>query len=521
MRQGRLSEYEGLNDLRVPEDQPLLGFHSENGLPILICTASVLFIASAVNSLVTLNITQFSSEFDLDPGVEIWPMSMYYLAQGCTFLLAGSLTDLLGSRRAFLSGCFLQTVCHLASGLARTGAQLIAVRIVSGVAYPICFISAMGIHSENLPIGELRNLAFSCTSASQYIGSGVGIILSGVLSETTDWRWGFHCAAILSLQGLTVFGFLLSIWTIPRHADEPKYIPWTELIKDIDWSGTLLASSLMALLVSALAVITNNVGNIGKSCLFVPLALGWILLIAFLFWQDCWERDSMQRIQNSLWTNRHFLSIGLVIFFVYASSHSTSQLMIFVFQRAQGLSVLQSSWQYLATPIAGALSSLLTGRFLSRVEATQILVGAIVLSNLSPLMMATFSPAWPYWKCAMPAVFLNSVASNSVIPIATFIVAGYFPSETQGFAMGVLCTVAMIGASVGMTLTALISNDISTQLLKTPDQSTSFHESPETWMGGYRASFWFLFSLNLAGLAVTFGCLRKLGYLGRKLDTGY
>ena len=94
----------------------------------------------------------------------------------------------------------------------------------------------------------LRNLAFSCTSASQYIGSWVGIVLSGVLSETTGWRWGFHCAAILSL-----LGFLLSIWMIPEQPYEPKYIPWTELTEDIEWSGTLLASSLAALLFSALA----------------------------------------------------------------------------------------------------------------------------------------------------------------------------------------------------------------------------------------------------------------------------
>lgn len=240
-------------------------------------------------------------------------------------------------------------------------------------------------------------------------------------------------------------------------------------------------------------------------------------MVAFLFWQDCWERDSTQHIQNSLWTNCHFLSIGLVIFFVYASSLSTSQLMIFVFQRVQGLSVRQSSFQYLAIPIAAALSSLVTGRFLTRVTANQILVIAISLSSFSPLLMATLSTAWPCWKYAMPALSLNPVAPNSVIPIATMLVAGSFPSETQEFAMGVLCTVAMIGASVGMALTALISNDVSTQQLQKPDQSTSL-ESPEIWMSGYRTAFLFLLSLNLVGLAVTFGCLRKLGFLGRKLD---
>jgi hypothetical protein len=101
------------------------------------------------------------------------------------------------------------------------------------------------------------------------------------------------------------------------------------------------------------------------------------------------------------------------------------------------------------------------------------------------------------------------------------ILAGSIPSETRGLAMGVLCTVAMVGASVGMALTALVSNDASTQLLHTPNQSTSLHDSPEIWMTGYRTAFFFLFSLNLVGLAVTLGCLRKLGYLGQKLDIGH
>lgn len=121
----------------------------------------------------------------------------------------------------------------------------------------------------------------------------------------------------------------------------------------------------------------------------------------------------------------------------------------------------------------------------------------------------------------MPAVSLNSVASNSVIPIVTMMVAGSLPSEIQGLAMGVLCTVAMVGASVGMALTTLISNDVSTQLLQTPNHRSSLHDSPEIWMSGYRTAFLFLFSLNLVGLAVTLGCLRKLGYLGRKLDIGH
>ncbi|KAJ5124392.1 uncharacterized protein N7515_008217 [Penicillium bovifimosum] len=511
------------NDLpgpyQIPEDHPLLGPGSieaeptpvefRRGLAIILCTISVLFMNCALNNLVTLNIPLLSLEFELSPGVELWPMTMYYLAQGCTFLLAGSLADVLGSRKIFLAGCFLQIVCHLGSGLAQTGAQLLVLRTLSGVAYPMCFISAMSIHRNHIPTGNLSKLASSCTSGSHYIGSLIGITLSGVLSETIGWRWGFLGAALMSL-----FAFFLSIWIIPQQSEETKRVTWTEMAEDIDWAGTLLASSLMALLFSALAVITNNVAYIGRSGLFIPLSLGWIILVAFLFWQDCWERDSTQGIQNSLWTNNHFISICLVIFFIYASSHSTSQLTVLVFQRAQSLSVLQSSWRYLPIPIIGALSSFLTPRLLYRVPANDILATAVLLSALSPFLMAIIDANSPYLKSAVFAVSLNPIASNAIIPLASMMVANTFPLETQGLAMGVLCTVAMIGASVGLALTALVSNDMATHLQHSP----AGHSAPEIWISGYRSAFWFLFSLSLVALLVTLSCLRKLGYLGRGLE---
>jgi MFS family permease len=180
----------------------------------------------------------------------IRPISLHYLAQGCSFLLAGSLTDVLGSRKVFLSGCILQSICYLASGFSQSGVQLIAFRILSGVAYPMCFVSAMNIHSESFIAGKLHNLSLSCTRGVQYVGSVVGMILGGVLSVNAGWRWGFHCAAALSM-----FTLLLSIWVIPKQVDT-KRVSWVALTEDIDWAGTLLATLLMAFLFSALAYVS-------------------------------------------------------------------------------------------------------------------------------------------------------------------------------------------------------------------------------------------------------------------------
>jgi hypothetical protein len=261
--------------------------------------------------------------------------------------------------------------------------------------------------------------------------------------------------------------------------------------------------------------ITNNVAHLSKSGLFIPLALGWVLLVAFLFWQDCWERDNLLGVQNSLWTNSHFLAIGLVVFFVYASSHSTTQLSVLVFQRAQGLSVFESSWRLLPIPLIGALSTTFVERLLCRLQANKILIVTIMISSLAPLLMAILDPDWPYWECAIFAVSFNSVASSSVIPIASVIISESFSFETQRLAVGVLCTVAMFGASVGMALAALISNDVMVS------KSTSLLESSGIWMSGYRAAFCFLLALNLVGLVITLGFLRQIGYLRRALNIGH
>jgi MFS family permease len=190
---------------------------------------------------------------------------MHYLAQGCSFLLAGSLADVLGSRRLFLSGCFLQTICYLMSGLAASGVQLITFRILSGVAYPMCFISAMNLHRELFPAGKLHDLAISCTRGGQYAGSVIGMILSGVQSMNVGWRWGFHCAAVLSL-----FVSLLSIWAIPKQVNT-KRVSWAALTEDIDWAGTLLVTLLMAFLFSVLAYVSGSSRRRGSGKMLIRL----------------------------------------------------------------------------------------------------------------------------------------------------------------------------------------------------------------------------------------------------------
>lgn len=175
---------------------------------------------------------------------------MYALSTGCTLLLSGSVSDVIGSREVFLVGCFMQSAFSLACGLSQTGTQLIVFRICSGLATSLCLPSAVSIITENFPPGKLRNLAFASMGGGQPIGFGIGIIVGGVFADSIGWQWGFHIVAIMN----TCF-FFLSVWGLPKRSEHAPPVSWSRLAFDIDWAGAIMASTSLALLSYVLAYV--------------------------------------------------------------------------------------------------------------------------------------------------------------------------------------------------------------------------------------------------------------------------
>ncbi|KAJ5184125.1 major facilitator superfamily domain-containing protein [Penicillium capsulatum] len=430
---------------------------------------------------------------------------MYALATGCTLLISGAVSDAVGSRTVFLLGCFLQSIFCMACGLAQNGLQLILFRIVSGLATSLCLPSAMSIISENFPAGKLRNLAFACMGGGQPVGFGVGILLGGIFADTVGWRWGFHSAAIANTLAV-----LLSWWFLPRRAE--SRVSWHMLVFGIDWIGAVLASAALGLLSYALSIITGDVGAVRQPTTIVFFALSGALILAFILWQGLQERRAKPTlIRNSLWKNMAFSSVCINVFLIWGAFNAFEQVINFVFQDVQGLSVIGTSLRFIPTPITGLISSLITGIVLHRVRADAIINVTTLVSSVSPLLMALIDPQWTYWRGAFIAVCLNSVAADSLFTVSNILIAGVFPDETQGLAAGVFNTVSQVGKSVGLALVALISNAITENQTQLRDKG-----SPEGLMIGYRAAFWTLFGMNVASLLVGAMGLRKVGNIGKK-----
>ena len=118
----------------------------------------------------------------------------------------------------------------------------------------------------------------------------------------------------------------------------------------------------------------------------------------------------------------------------------------------------------------------------------------------------------PYWDYVFPAIALNAIGPDVLFTVSNLVITSAFPEKTQALAGGVFNTVAQIGKSVGLALSAVIAGSITLQS-DFPDK-----HGPKALMEGYRAAFWFTLSVTVTTLVVSLWGLRNIGKIGLKRE---
>ncbi|WYZ43413.1 hypothetical protein EsH8_VI_001112 [Colletotrichum jinshuiense] len=262
-----------------------------------------------------------------------------------------------------------------------------------------------------------------------------------------------------------------------------------------------------------LAAITDSIYDIKKAENIALLTISAALIGGFIVWVERQERLGRPAIiPNSLWKNRSFTSICISVFMVWGAFNATEQLSSFYLQYVQRLSAIDTSVRFLPAPVGGVLANIVTGLVVHKVRADVAILIAVTLACLSPLLMAIANPAWSYWVCIFPAMFMNAIGADTLFTISNLLITSLFPARTHGVAGGVYNTIAQIGKSVGLASSGAIASAVTAR------SAVADKESPMGLLEGYRASFWYCFALYGATLLITVWGLRKIGKVGVKKE---
>lgn len=278
-------------------------------------------------------------------------------------------------------------------------------------------------------------------------------------------------------------------------------------------SPTRLSRNQALPLTQATRIVTGETSHIREPVNIALLCIALALVPAFIVWVGRQERLGRPAIiPNSLWRNKAFTSICIMVFLVWGGFNAVETFLTFFWQDVQKLTAIETSLRFLPAPIMGMVTNLVIGLIVHKVPADWAANVASVLTTVAPLMMAIAQPQWPYWSCSFIAAGFNPIGADTLYTISNLVITSMFPPHTQALAGAVFNTIAQIGKSIGLATSAVVANSV------TAKSYYEDKESPEALLEGYHAAFWYMFALNAVTIAVGFWGLRKIGKVGLKQD---
>lgn len=207
----------------------------------------------------------------------VWIINAYTLAMTVGQPLYGQVANILGRKWTMIGATILFLIGSLFCGLAKSTAVLILGRAIQGTGGGGLSVLPGMIICDIVPLRE-RQKYTGITYGAFAIGTFMGPVLGGVLTDRIGWRWIFFLVIIIAGITLVLVIFFLHV----KHGRDD--LGWKTL-KQIDAFGNLtLVASLTSILLSLSWADATYPWNSFR--VIVPLTLGLLGLAGFFALQS-------------------------------------------------------------------------------------------------------------------------------------------------------------------------------------------------------------------------------------------
>jgi EmrB/QacA subfamily drug resistance transporter len=413
--------------------------------------AAVVMIGAAMMDLIDITVVNVALPTigeDLGAsGTQLeWVVSAYMLAFAAMLIVAGSFGDLLGRKRLFLGGIALFGLASLAAGIAQTPGELIASRVVQGVA-AAAMIPQLLATFRVIFSGEERGKAFAMYGAILGFASALGLVLGGVLTEANILGWGWRTVFFINVP-IAVVSLIAAVRVVPETNDPEAGRP--DLV-----GAALLAASIVAIAYPLLE--GRGLGWPTWTWLLLGAGLAGLTALAVVE-----ERRRHTRVAPLLRTRLLRIPAFSAGMFVQLAFSAGLQGFFLIFaiwiQSGMGFSALGagltalafSVGSFLLAPIAVPLAQR-HGRFVLSAGGVLMALGAVGVI-LGADHVGTGSNPWP----VVPGMVVAGMGlSLLIIPLVNVVLAAV-PHEVAGGAGGIFSTAQQLGGALGVAVVGTV-----------------------------------------------------------------
>lgn len=380
-------------------------------------------------TIVTVALPSVQSDLGITDANRHWVVTAYAIAFGGLLLLGGRLSDFVGRKRAIIWSLVGFGIASLLGGVAANAEMLFAARALQGAFAAVLAPAVLSLLSTTFTTPKERARAFAIWGGVGGLGGSLGLILGGVLTEYTSWRW-----TLLVNTPLTI-AIAIGVAAVIRESRSSGPI-------HLDLPGTFTSIlGIAALVFGATQAEAHGWASVQT---LVPLVVG-VVLVALFFVIE--HRTSVPLLPLSVLRDRvrgsSFAAMALLAGAIFASN----VLIIYYLQQVRGFSALESGFAFLPLTLAVVATATLGGKLMPLIGARKVVVGGAIFGVVGFILLGNYDADTNLLFLAL-AMILVGTAVGSAWPVLSATALFGVPDEHAGAAGGTVNVAQQAGGAV-------------------------------------------------------------------------
>ncbi len=378
-----------------------------------------------------------------------WVITSYLAANATILPISGWLSARLGRRNYFMLSIAVFTIASGLCGIATSLNQLIAFRVVQGLAGGGLQPSSQAVLLDAFP-QEKQGAAMTVFGLAALLAPVIGPTLGGYLTDYYSWRYIFYINLPVGALALVACHFLL---------EDPPYLKAerAELLKrplNFDYIGF----GLLALTMSSWEIMLSKgqqwdwLGDVFWRV--QTLLVLFVVALTLLLIRELRIKNPVVNFRPL--AERNFAACCIIIFCAYGALYASSTSLPALLQTLFGYDAYHSGLVLSPSGIASILALVVVGRLLGRgIDARWFIAGGLLVLAASAYWTSLLNLEVSPWQIVWPRVALIAGLSMTFAPlnVAAYL---YTPRHLRGAAVGLFALLRNEGGSVGTSVAQTI-----------------------------------------------------------------
>ncbi len=376
-----------------------------------------------------------------------WMVTIYLLCETVMIPIAGKLSDLYGRKPLFLVGLGLFVGGSVVAGMSTNMEMFIICRAVQGlgggILIPVATSAVADLYSP-MERGKMQGLL----GAVFGIGSGIGPLIGGYITEFFSWHWIFYMNVPLA-----IIAFILTLKKFPTPEITEKPI--------IDYLGIAVLSLFLIDLLLLFQWGGSDFDWVSVESMAMTAA-AIILLAIFVFI----ERRAKEPILAPHLIHNKVVVLAAIFMFIFglgmmgAMTYSS----MFAVTILMDGDTLKAAEYSLAMVFGMMITATLSGRFLNRTGyRIWLIIGPLITAGSMYMMSRlTMDSTLAYYALCL---FLLGAGLGCMMGVVMTAVQNSSSIEEMGMTTSAVNVIRSVGATIGTAVFAvLIGNKITDEL---------------------------------------------------------